>query len=116
MSTEADNLKEIVDGAWGSHIRFQLQCFDASAAYQYAKVLLAKAESTGEGYGERIAYMKLAIGKCALAVSTALGGDLPRNMSGTVEDLKRVVQKDLDKATTDNNSIYMDVVPQVWPL
>lgn len=112
-ASESANLEAIIDHSWGAHLRFQMQCFDASASYQYSKVLLAQADSTGEGYGERIAYMKSSVAKCAAAIGTASERELPGSMLGTIESLRKAVQKDLDKATNENNTIYLDIVPPV---
>lgn len=111
LATVSPNLASIIDKSWATHMRFQMNCFAASAAYHYSKVLFKKAEETGEGYGERIAYLKNAMSTCDTVLASAEQEGLSQPQMSTINGLKATISKDLNKAVNDNTSIYMDLVP-----
>lgn len=99
----APGLNGILDKSWSAHLEFQSRCFAASSEYQFSKVQYENAEKTGEGYGLRIAWLKSANTKCAMAIETAKSTGLPETMLGTVQALQAILNKEYAKAIQDNN-------------
>eukprot|EP00924_Labyrinthula_sp_SR-Ha-C_P000081 augustus_masked-scaffold_39-processed-gene-0.25-mRNA-1 protein AED:0.44 eAED:0.44 QI:0/-1/0/1/-1/1/1/0/1075 len=110
-ASETAHLKSVLDPTWGQHFSFQRLCFLASAIFQHSKVVLQSAEKTGEGYGNRIAYLKWAIEKCDEAIYLIKNTELSDSLLGTVDQLRAAVSRDLKKAEEDNKNIYLDLVP-----
>jgi len=109
--TQQPTLSATLDPAWPAHLQFQCECFSASAQYQYSKVIHQQAEETTVGYGEEIARLQAASHACEVALYVAKKNKLPEQMLQTVVNLQGVITTRLNEAVTDNNKIYMQIIP-----
>ena len=109
---EAPTMHDVLDPSWAAHIKFQKLCFSASAKYWHAKVVHAKADAAGTGYGEEVGWLFSAENSCNGAIQAAQSSSLPASMLNTVRALLGAIQRELARAVEDNNSIYMESVPR----
>lgn len=126
-------LREQIDESfpWVAHCELWTAVFDAASFFQYSEKTLADAESSGSGYGVRLAWLAAAEAAAQAAINVkvraaaqpakgkptksqaaaiaAAGTNLD---TGPAEGLLRMVREKKAEAERDNKSVYMESVPR----
>ncbi|RHY30879.1 hypothetical protein DYB32_003945 [Aphanomyces invadans] len=110
------SMKASVDRLWGIHIQFQVLCMKAAAQFWQGKASKEVALTKGVGYGEEIARLATADALCTQAIALATQSKLPPSLPASVRALQAIVVDTLNKARKDNDTIYMETIPQLASL
>ncbi|CAK4660092.1 hypothetical protein LEN26_020835 [Aphanomyces euteiches] len=112
----SSTMKSSIDRLWSVHIQFQVLCMKAAAQFWQGKASKEVALTKGIGYGEEICRLSAADALCTQAITLATQSKLPPSLPASVRALQAIVVETLNKARKDNDTIYMETIPQLASL
>ena len=104
--TKNPTLGKVLDPAWANHIEFHKRKNDSRCSYFHSQSVFEKAQKTGDGYGEHVAWLTKAESVSRSAWEWASKKGLPGGVILPVKNLLDQIQGDLVSASNDNAKIY----------
>jgi hypothetical protein len=105
-------LNSVIDGSWSYHCDYQARSFAAAGEYWQAQSVKESALAKGVGYGEEITRLQLAEKAMRLGLDAAHKNKLGTALIASGDALLATIISNKAKAVHENNTIYMDTVPE----
>eukprot|EP00919_Chromeraceae_sp_WS-2016_P074616 GHVR01176588.1.p1 GENE.GHVR01176588.1~~GHVR01176588.1.p1 ORF type:complete len:721 (+),score=150.28 GHVR01176588.1:151-2313(+) len=105
--TYGERVSAHIDQSWIVHYHAYELLFLSASHYQLTLASKIQAEESSEGWGSLIARLRVALDFC----NSACDVSKTKGVSMNTDSLKKSIQTELNLLEKDNNTVYMEIIP-----